>query len=467
MLEQVKATIRKYHMYEPGDRVLVAVSGGPDSVALVHILKHLAGELQLDLYVAHLNHGLRGQESQDDAEFVRRLARKLELPAVIESKDVAGYALKNKLSAQTAAREIRYRFFEDAARQLGCNKLATGHNANDQAETVLFNFLRGTGPAGLAGIPPVRDGWITRPLIETKRTQIEEYCRDHGLEPRIDKSNLKNVYTRNRLRLELIPQLEREYNSNLVETLVRTGEIFRDEESYLEELTAKYLDQVRLPEKTGEIRFDLERFLDLPAAIQRRVIRRAWAELAGAEHNLGFTHLADSINILHYGHTGASLHLPLGITLNRLYGQFSLSRRSNEEISDYEYELRIPGQTPIPETGYTILSEMLETGAGFPKEEPEEIVIDLDLVKQPLKVRSRRPGDRFRPLGLNGSKKLKDFFIDSKIPRTERRLIPILVSADEEIIWVAGFRADRRWLATGETKRALKLKLSRNIQKLN
>ncbi len=471
MLEQVRATIQKYHMYYSGDKVLVGVSGGPDSVALIHILHRLAGELGVELAVAHLNHGLRGKESEEDAEYVRRLAKGLGLAVVTESRDVAGYARQNRLSTQTAAREIRYRFFENAARQLQCNKLATGHNANDQAETVLFNFLRGAGPAGLGGIPPVRDKWVTRPLIEIHRAQIEVYCRENGLQPRIDKSNLKNVYTRNRLRLELIPYLEREFNPNLVDTMVRTGEIFRDEEECLEEIAEQYVSKIRLPGEANEVRFDLNQFLGLPRAIQRRIIRRAWLDLAGTANPLGFIHLADSLDIISCGQTGASLHLPSGITLNKLYGQFSLSRTAmgaETKSTDYEYKLTIPGETVIQELGYTILSKVLEGSQAHPeKPQPDEIVIDLDLVEQPLKVRSRKPGDRFRPSGLAGSKKLKDYFIDTKIPRTDRQRIPVLVTGDDEIIWVVGLRADRRWQATGRTKRALKLKLLRNIQKPN
>ncbi len=469
MLEQVRATIQKYQMFAPGDRVLVGVSGGPDSVALVHALHNLAEALQIEVFAAHLNHSLRKRESDEDAEFVGTLAENLGLTAVIKKRDIACYALQHKLSAQAAAREVRYRFFAETAKRLKCNKLATGHNANDQAETVLFHFLRGSGLAGLGGIPPVRDGWITRPLIEIPRARIEEYCKENGLKTRLDRSNLKSVYTRNKLRLELIPLLEREYNPNLVETLGRTSEIMRDEENYLEGLTAEFWTQTCLKEEPDQAIFGLDRFLALPTVWQRRIIRRAWVNLAGTEQNLGFGHLTNAIDLLKTGSTGSGLNLPMSIRLSKSYGQFTLSRSvDDKENLTYTYELKIPGLTQLPERGEAILTEIREEGLDFSaKPGRDEIMIDFDLVNLPLIVRNRKPGDWFQPCGFEGSKKLKKFFIDSKIPQRERESIPVLVNGDDRIIWVVGLRADQRWQVSRQTKMALSLKLIRSVQETN
>ena len=470
MLDQVRATIRKYCMFAPADRVLVGVSGGPDSVALVHVLKALAGELQLQLFIAHLNHCFRGKESEEDADFVCRLAEDLGLPAQVESRDVAGYAEESNLSAQAAAREVRYRFFQDAAEKFNCSKLATGHNANDQAETVLLHFLRGSGLAGLGGIPPVRDTWVVRPLIEIHRSEIEKYCTDNGLSSRLDRSNMKTVYTRNRLRLELMPLLQAEYNSNLVETLVRTGEIMRKEEKFLTELTERMYEQLSPDRKDGEISFNLDEFSKLPEAMQARIIRSAWGKLTGTGHNLGFVHISAALDILRCGQTGSTLNLPMGVSVSKSYKKFSLLVSTfRGEVEDFQHELIIPGLTYIPETGETISAELVDEGTNALPEklQADEAMIDLDKVSLPLTVRNRKQGEVFRPIGCGGSKKLKKFLIDSKVLRFERDRLPILVTADDQVVWIAGLRADQRWLITPETKRALKLKLIRNKLKQN
>lgn len=462
MLAQVRATIRKYSMLAAGDRILAGVSGGPDSVVMVHILQRLAGELQLEILVAHLDHGFRGRESQVDAEFVRDLAGKLGLQSVIRQVDAAGYARKKNLSAQMAARELRYLFFEEAAREFNCVKLATGHNANDQAETVLFNFLRGSGVAGLGGIPPVRDGWVIRPLIEISRSDIEEYCRQNDLVPRIDRSNLKSIYTRNRIRLELIPLLEREYNPNMVETLVRTGEILREDERCLEKAARGCWDQVYIGKDCKSLVFDQARFGELDPALQRRVIRRAWEELTGPGHSLEFVHLQQIMKTAVEGQTGAVLNLPGGIIFIKSYGTFSLARETAGPAASFTYELKVPGETPIPEVGAVISAELIDVTGDIPTKS-DEIAVDLEKVALPLRVRCRRPGDWFEPLGLNGSKKLKKYLIDKKIPRRDRENLPIVVTADDQIIWVAGLRADGRWQAGPKTRRVLRLKIIRNI----
>lgn len=469
MLEQVRTTIEKYSMLAPGDRILTGVSGGPDSVALLHVLKSLSRELGFEITVAHLNHSLRGQDSLDDASFVRYLAEHLELPVIIESADVSKYVADHGLSMQEGAREVRYRFFENTARQSGCNKLATGHNANDQAETVLSNFLRGSGPAGLGGIPPVRDGWVIRPLIETTRFEIENYCKENGLEPRTDKSNLKNIYTRNRIRLELIPSLEKEYNNNLVETLVRTSEIFREEEYYLHSQTEKYWRKIVKKQTQKAITFETEAFLDLPEAIQKRVIRKGWEGITGSVHNLSYIHLANVINLVSNARTGSSINLPLGVMLTKSYEEFVLSKCvSHPIIANYMHRLQIPGSTLVPETGDIIEASTETRNANETSSySPDEVVIDAGLVALPLFVRNRREGDRFRPAGFDGSKKLKKFLIDSKIPRTVREVLPIVVSEEGQIVWVAGLRLDGRWLTTPNTKQIIRLKLIRNLQKQN
>jgi tRNA(Ile)-lysidine synthase len=459
MHKQVRATITKYRMLVPGDRVLIAVSGGPDSIALAHVLNSLSLDQGFKVFIAHLNHRLRGQESREDAEFVADFADKLGIQAAINGKDVAGYAKKNKLSMQVAAREVRYQFFSDTARKLDCNKLATGHNANDQAETLLNRFLRGSGPAGLGGIPPVRDGWVIRPLIEVKREETEKYCRDNNLTHRQDSSNLKSIYTRNKIRHELLPFLEQQYNANLVETLVRVSEIFREDEKYLQQHSSQVYHKACLELTADKTVFDLKEFFEASRALQARIIRQAYTTLTGTFHNISSVNLANTIDMLVNGQTGSLVDLPLGITVTKSYDRFVLSlNKSKTDVQTFVYDVVIPGLTEIPEAGKQIYATLEET-FGLVKPKPDEIEVDLDKIKQPLRVRNRKPADKFRPVGMEGSKKLKEFFIDQKISRDVRDQVPIVVAGDDEIVWVAGWRADNRWIALPESKRVLKLKL--------
>lgn len=464
MFDKVWATVAKYHMFENGDKVLVGVSGGPDSIALAHIMYKLAQEIGLELLVAHLNHCLRGQESEEDAAFVRDFAANLGVAAVIEEKDVAGHAVRKRASIQTAAREIRYQFFYETAQKLGCNKLATGHNANDQAETVLFHFLRGSGPAGLKGIPPVRDGWITRPLIEVDRAMIERYCHENGLASRLDRSNLKTNYTRNRLRLSLIPQLQVEYNPNLVETLVRTSEVFREEEEFIEECARGHLRRVIINSSGHNVTCDLVELLQVPVIIQKRIIREAWLKVSAGLGHLGFIHLNKAVEFLVSAQTGSRLTMPGGVVLTKGYQSAVLSPLGEaEDDRGYIIEVNIPGVTKIPGGEFSLAAELLKGPIPpNPLGGKNTIIIDLDMLKCPLRIRTRKPGDWFKPVGLSGSKKLKKYLIDSKIPRQERQKLAVLVTGDDQLVWLVGLRADERWLAGGDTQRALKLQLIQN-----
>lgn len=460
MLEQVRKTIGKYNMIQPGDRVLIGVSGGPDSVALLHVLNNLAREMNFTIFVAHLDHGFRGQESAEDAAYVTRLAQEMNVQVSAESRDVARYALDKKMSAQAAAREVRYCFFEETAKTFQCNKLATGHHANDQAETLLFNFMRGSGPAGLGGIPPVRDGWVIRPLIEVSRREIEVYCRQHGLETRLDKTNLKDVYTRNKIRLNLLPYLEREYNQNLVETLVRTSEIFREEEAYLEKQAMTEFGKMMLFQVPNRIELSLKEFKDIPAVLGKRIVRIAWQKVAGTVYNLEFVHLEKALPFLQKGRTGAVLQLPGGINLEKHYGKMVFTAEKAGAVPEYSYFINVPGITLVQEIGVQIVTEFVEALPATPKD-PDETYIDYDAVVLPLRVRNRVPGDWFKPLGMTGSQKIKKYFIDNKVPRERRDQVPIIVSGDEQVVWIAGHRADRRWQAGTKKERVLKIKVSR------
>jgi len=283
----MRENLRRYAMVAPGDGVVAGVSGGPDSVALLDLLFRLREEFNLRLTVAHLNHMLRGREAEEDAAFVAGLAARYGLPFTGERVDVRAYRAVHGGSLEEAAREVRYAFFARVAGETGAARVALGHNADDQAGTVLFHFLRGTGPAGLKGIPPVR-GLFIRPLLTVRRAAIEAYLAERGLTARLDRSNVRPVYTRNKIRLLLLPLLEKEYNPRIVDALGRLAEVCREEDAYLEALAERALRDALLAHEEGLLRLKAAQVTALPLALRRRVIRLAWQRVTGSEYPLDF-----------------------------------------------------------------------------------------------------------------------------------------------------------------------------------
>lgn len=462
LLQRVRANITRYRMVKRGCKVVVAVSGGPDSVTLLHCLCLLKDELEISLHVAHLNHMFRGAESEADALFVAGLARRYGLPATVEARDVPAYRDQNRLSGQVAAREVRYRFFNETANRVKASKVALAHQADDQAETVLLNFLRGTGTTGLKGIPPVREGFYIRPLLTVRRAEIERYCDEMDLPFRQDSSNIKPVYTRNHVRLNLMPLLERDYNPGIVPALLRLAEICREEDGYLEEQAGKTFSDALLETAADRVVLRLDSFKGIPVAIRRRVLRRVWRTLTGGPRDLAFQHVDAALDLLHGGATGSRAVLPGNVVAVRSYNTLEFIREQGKQGVPpyYIYPVKVPGATYIPELDSTIYATLAPR---IPVREPKSLPLVealLDYAKLPpqMFVRRRLEGDVFYPYGQVSELKLKDFFIKQKVPREERDLIP-LVSTPEEIVWVGGLRTGERWKVDENTVRVLHLKL--------
>lgn len=452
---KVLATVERHKMLDSGERVMVAVSGGVDSMTLLSVLRSLP--LELKLHVFHLNHGLR-PEAEEEAHLVAGVCKEWGLPCRVDRVDLQKSAAGGSL--QTRARRVRYRLLEEAAREAGAAKIALGHQANDQVETVLMRFLTGAGPEGLSGIPPVRGRFI-RPLLEVGREEIQAYAREKALIWAEDASNRETIYLRNRIRHRLIPHLLREYQPRLEERLQETALVLREWTEFVAEAVETTLEEWQVDPGDEFFAVPVERWLSLPVALRRAVFRRLFFCAARVGARPEFKHSEAVLQLL-AGENGKRLILPGGVECRKENNLLYIHPRwEKKEKKAFCYPLTIPGRTVLPgergmvETAWVSRSAVPED---WQKVSCGEVFLDREKIAFPLFLRTRRPGDRFHPLGLDGSKKLKDFFTDRKIPRQVRDEILLLVDAKDRILWVTG-RPDERVRVTGQTREALYLQL--------
>ncbi len=450
--EGISAALRKYSMLAGGETALVGLSGGPDSVCLLTLLYRIRDMLRLSIRAVYVNHNLRPGETGREIEFCRGLCDGYGIPLVVKSIDVAAYAEQFGMNRQEAARELRYRAFEEAAFEVKADRIALAHNADDQVETFFMRLLRGSGPKGLSGIPPTR-GKIIRPLIETGRDAIERFLEAEKIPFVVDSSNLEVHYLRNRLRKFLVPEMKA-LNPNLAATLLNTVSILQEEERFFGVTVTKKLMKM-ISRKTDE---KIELFIApmevMDTVILRRVLRRAIEETRGLR-GIGYIHIEAIMRLIRSGSPGNRLYLPKGVRVIREYSLLIITSAPPQKIK--EYELRPPAELAIREAGLVVRAFIGET-APDSGDGKSSVVLDADAVRFPLTVRSRRNGDFFFPLGFGKRKKLQDFFVDEKVPRDERDSVPVVLSGDD-IVWIAGHRADERFRITDRTRSFLKLSL--------
>lgn len=505
-IESKVLSLAKQHDLIPfGEQLVVGVSGGADSVCLLHVLTRYREELGIGVHVAHLNHQLRGAESDGDAKYVADLAGSLGVPITVGKRDVASYRSMLNCSVEEAARELRYDFLAEVAGDAGAVRVAVGHTRDDAVETILMHILRGTGTSGLRGLEacspaPVgrcgshssrfeasthqREGaattpelWVIRPLLDLGREEILRYCDEHQLEPRVDSSNVCLSFFRNRIRLELLPLL-RKYNPSVDEALLRLAQIASDDWSFIERQAANVWADVSR-EEGDAVHLHKERVKSLPAALQSRLIRLAVDKVLGDTRDIESRHIQAIRSLLRKA-VGRRVSLPRGLMCQTGYdtiaiasvakpghiyqGVDGVSQWASAPLFQGESSLTLPGETLLP--GWRVLASVghRQTDA-VPSRDGEcaaGLVAELDFRKTgaELVVRQRRPGDRFYPLGMSKPKKLQDFMVDAKVPAAWRDHIPVVCAA-EQIIWVVGWRIDDRVKVTEGTEEVLLLKFAR------
>jgi tRNA(Ile)-lysidine synthase len=467
--KRVLRFIRDHKLVTPGRKLLVAVSGGPDSVCLLSILAGLREELGIELHVAHLNHRLRGDDADADVGYVAELSRRLGIPASVESRDVRAYKAQHHTSLEEAAREVRYSFLAQVAVEVGAESVAVGHSADDHVETILMHLIRGSGTRGLRGLQPVSrlhitgtDLVIIRPLLELSREETTGYCRQHGLNPRTDASNYSLTPFRNRIRHELLPQLQK-YNPQIAKSLLRTARIAADDLDFIDIELAGVWGKITRKESDSII-FDKESLNKLSPSLVRHAIRAAIESLLGNLRDIEAVHIEDIIDALDKP-AGKVICLPDGLNFTVEYDRYILGTDS-AALSPFpalgaETIISVPGNTTVP--GWDVEAAVIAPSAvkNIEKEADDfSAFFDYQVTGNRLTVRCRKPGDRFQPLGMEKPKKLNEYMIDARIPRTWRRRIPLVVSP-EQIVWVVGWRMDERVKVTDKTGEVLHLQFKR------
>jgi tRNA(Ile)-lysidine synthase len=457
LIDKILKTIKDNKMFEKGDKVIVAVSGGPDSLCLLKVLYDLRNDLEIKISVAHLNHCLRGKDADKDEEYVKEFCAQLNIDFYSKKVDVSSISKKQGLSCEMAGRSARYGFFEEIRQQIHANKIAIAHNANDQAETILMRVMRGTGLTGLMGISPVRDNVYIRPLIKVTRDEIEAYCTANKLNPKIDKTNFENIYGRNKVRLELIPYIKKKFNTDIVMTLNRLSDTLRVDNEYMESIS---LQKYKLYCKENEKKVTIHKeVFSQPDAILTRLIRLSISYLKGSTYDFEKKHIIDIIDLERYHGTGTVLSLPSGIEAYNNYGDINLCF-SQEVISKdiSEYELELHKTNVIAHGKIKVKFRILNKDEVLNFRENKFIkYFNYDKIKEKITLRYRRDGDRFNPIGMSGTKKIKDIFIDMKVEKKLRDKIP-LICFGSEIAWITGYMVSDRYKVKENTKKILEIK---------
>ena len=470
LIDRVRRTIRHHALIPSGSRVVIGLSGGADSVALAVLLSELAPDGPFEIArLAHLHHGLRGTAADEDEQFCRTLAAELALPIDVERVDVRALARDGRLSLEEAGRDARYRFFSRTADLVGADRIAVGHTLEDQAETFLMNLLRGAGARGLAGMHP-RSGRVIRPLLEVRHAELREFLAARGMTFREDETNQDTSLLRNRVRHVVMPFLEEHVSPGVRSVLARNAALARDDAAWLELEACRAWDRVAAP-ADGGIDLDCAALAREPPALARRVALRALEAVSGPRF-VGFDHV-DALLAMAGGEAAVAAGDFPGQRAERRGNLVALRRREGPgrgrraAPGGFCCPLPVPGEARVAEVAATITAELVAAPFAGGLEEfiagagGRVAVVDAAAVSGGLQVRSRQPGDRFTPLGLAGTKKLQDFLVDRKVAEATRDKVPLVVTSDNRIVWVAGHAVCGDFRVTAGTRAVVILKVDR------
>ena len=464
----VEKNIIDYKMFESGDGILVGVSGGADSLSLLHVLMTLGKTYGWTVSAAHLNHCFRGEEADRDQAHVIRICQQWNIPLLDKKIDVQRIADEKKLSSEEAGREVRYALFEEAMTLFHCNKKAVAQNMNDQAETVLMNLLRGSGTEGLKGMEFAR-GNLYRPLLNIPRTEIEKYCALNEILYVDDSTNFEPIYSRNKVRLQLLPYLKENFNSAVVETIYRLSRMASEENDLLEQLGRTAFAKLRDPNtdseeyRRGKIRIQADGLINLHPALAKRVLRSALREAVGNLKGFEKRHIEAALKVAG-DHTGSACQLPNKIRVEKSYAWLVISREVTNPLKEVEkkdqkcYHILVYGKNDLLDGTVVEMQKLENLSEVHLSGEHKTIYIDAEKVRSQLVARNRAEGDRFTPIGMSGSKKLKDFFIDRKVPKEKRDTL-LLICDEKDVVWTTGDVISDRYKLTKDSREIIKIKI--------
>lgn len=452
LTRKIKKYIEENRLVKSGERVIVAVSGGPDSMALLHIMHNLSTVMGFEIIAAHLNHGLRDAADFEET-FVKDFCQARCVPFFSKTVSVAELAREQKTTLEDAGRKARYSYFNKLLEEQNGQKIATAHHNDDVAETVLLHLLRGSGIKGLRGILPIY-GALIRPLLTVSKQDLQDYLHTEKIPFCVDQSNEDVYYLRNRIRHELIPYLEAEFNPRIVGKLNQLALIARDENEVLEEECINHWHRIIEHEDNETVVLHNRELRAIHRAYQRRIILQVFKRLTG-ESGWNLEDVEKVLNLSIKNGSSLILHLKKRVRVNKSYDRMVFTT-CHQDRADFLYKIHLPGNVEIVEIGKTYLISRINKEDFKP--EPGDIYLDYDQLPETLYLRSRQAGDIFRPIGMSGSKKVKKYFADLKVPVYERNQIPLLTSNNHEVYAALGIGISRMAMVSSDTRSILLIK---------
>jgi len=458
MYNLVKKNILDKNLIKYGDNVLIGLSGGPDSVFLFHNLRILKESLSFNLYASHINHMYRGKDAQHDEDFVRSLCSEYGIKIFVKRKNATEYAQELKVTEEEAGRILRYNFFRENLKEVGGGKIAIAHNLNDQAETVLQRIIRGSGIDGLSAMSFVKED-IIRPMLNVPRTEIEKYLKENNYESCLDITNTQAIYGRNKIRLNLIPYLEKNFNPNIQNSLYRMSETMERDKKIIEKYVELVFNEALLERDENKVVLDLKKLKQMDDGETGRILRRSIEQLKGNTVNIEMKHIDYAIDFIKTGKTGKKINLSEGFTIDISYDNFIVNKIV-ENIPKFKYNIMPGTSVNIVEVGKNLSCRVMDISEVDIRDK-NSINLDYDLIKGNLSVRNRIAGDFMIPCGNTGSKKINDIFIDMKVP-TEERDSKLIIADDDNILWLEGFRIHNSYKVSSSTIKIFNFTLRRS-----